>query len=51
MKAGETLTPKNLRRIRPGKGLLPKHYEMLLGKRVKTDVSKGTPMSWDLILD
>lgn len=51
MKAGEVLTTKNLRRIRPGKGLLPKYYEMLLGKQVKIDVSKGTPVSWDLILD
>jgi len=51
MRAGELLTVKNLRRIRPGKGLLPKYYEMLLGKRVKIDVSKGTPVSWDLILD
>lgn len=51
MKAGEVLTTKNLRRIRPGKGLLPKYYEMLLGRQVKVDVSKGTPVSWDLILD
>ena len=51
MKAGEVLTPKNLRRVRPGKGLLPKYYEMLLGKQVKFDVSKGTPVSWKLILD
>ncbi len=51
MKAGDVLTTKNLRRIRPGKGLLPKYYEMLLGKQVKVDVSKGTPVSWDLILD
>ena len=50
MKAGEVLTSKNLRRVRPGKGLLPKYYEMLLGKRVKFDVSKGTPVSWNLIL-
>ena len=51
MKAGEILTSKNLRRIRPGKGLLPKYYDMLLGKQVKFDVSKGTPVSWNLILD
>ena len=51
MKSGEILTPKNLRRVRPGNGLLPKYYESLLGKRVKFDVSKGTPVSWDMILD
>ena len=51
MKAGEVLTPKNLRRIRPGHGLLPKHYDLLLGRQVKDDVKKGTPVSWELILD
>ena len=50
MKAGDVLTPKNLRRIRPGHGLAPKYYDLLLGKRVSCDVSKGTPVSWDLVL-
>jgi len=50
MKAGNVLTPKNLRRIRPGHGLAPKYYDLLLGKRVSCDVSKGTPVSWDLVL-
>lgn len=49
MKAGDVLTPQNLRRIRPGHGLAPKYYEMLLGKRVSRDVAKGTPVSWELI--
>lgn len=49
MKAGEVLTPANLRAIRPGLGLPPKHLEMLLGKRVNRDVVRGTPMSWDLL--
>ena len=51
MKSGEIFTSKNLRRVRPGNGLLPKYYDLLLGKRVKFDVSKGTPVSWDMILD
>jgi pseudaminic acid synthase len=50
MKAGEVFTAENLRRIRPGLGLAPKHYEMLLGRCVKNDVAKGTPVSWDLLL-
>lgn len=49
IKAGEILTEKNLRRIRPGKGLAPKYYEICLGKKVNRDVKKGTPMSWDLL--
>ena len=46
---GTTLTAKNLRAIRPGLGLPPKYYELLLGKPVNQDIKKGTPMSWDLI--
>jgi N-acetylneuraminate synthase len=49
IKAGEILTKDNLRRIRPGFGLPPIHYEEVLGRKVKCDVRKGTPLSWDLI--
>lgn len=49
MKAGDRLSPENLRSIRPGFGLAPKHYDTLLGKRVNQDIPRGTPMSWDLI--
>jgi N-acetylneuraminate synthase len=49
LKAGEELTKANLRCIRPGYGLAPKHYESLLGKIVRCDVKKGTPMQWELI--
>jgi pseudaminic acid synthase len=47
--AGDVLTPENLRRIRPGSGLAPRHYDQLLGRRVGRDVAAGTPMSWDLL--
>lgn len=50
MKAGEVLSPKNLRAIRPGLGLPPKHYEMVLGQTVKQDVKAGTALSWNLIM-
>ena len=49
VKAGETLTQKNLRAIRPGHGLSPKYMDRLLGKRVNADAKKGTPMSWELV--
>jgi pseudaminic acid synthase len=49
MKAGDTFTAKNLRCVRPGMGLPPKFYDMLLGRRVNQDVRKGTPMDWSLL--
>lgn len=49
VKAGDVLTEDNLRCVRPGMGLQPKFYEVLLGKRVTRDAKKGTPASWDLI--
>lgn len=49
IKAGDTITKDNLRKIRPGHGLAPKHYNELLGKTVKSDIKKGTPVSLDLI--
>lgn len=50
MKAGDMFSPENLRRVRPGLGLAPKYQDVILGRRVKADVSKGTPISWDLLL-
>jgi N-acetylneuraminate synthase len=49
MRAGDVLTHENLRCVRPGLGLPPKFYEMLLGRPVTRDVCKGTPMEWTLV--
>jgi pseudaminic acid synthase len=49
LKAGETLTPENVRAIRPGLGLPTKYLEMVLGKCVNRDVKRGTALNWDLI--
>lgn len=49
MKAGDAFTVENLRRIRPGLGLAPKYYEIILGRKVVCDVEKGRPVSWDLV--
>ena len=50
MKAGDKLTAENLRIIRPGSGLAPKYYELILGRKVKQDVAMGTPVTWELLL-
>lgn len=49
MRAGEVLNADNLRIVRPGFGLPPKYYDLLLGKRVARDVSAGTPLGWDVV--
>lgn len=50
MKAGEVFTAESLRAIRPGLGLAPGFYEQLIGKAVRVDVARGTPVTWDLVL-
>ncbi len=49
MKAGDVITERNMRAIRPGLGVSPKYYEKFLGKTVKNDVSRGIPVSFELI--
>jgi pseudaminic acid synthase len=49
IKAGEIFTKENVRSIRPGLGLSPKYYNIVLGKKAKSDITKGTPMTFDLI--
>lgn len=48
MVAGDVFTPENLRSIRPGLGLAPRHYELILGRRITCDAKKGTPLSWNM---
>ncbi len=47
MKAGDVLSAKNLRAIRPGFGLPPKWYEVVIGKKINKNVERGTALSWD----
>lgn len=49
MKAGDILTTKNLRVVRPGMGLAPKFYDIVLGRKVVRDVQKGTALDWNIV--
>ena len=51
MKEGDVLNEKNLRIVRPGFGLPPKFYNILLDRKVSCDVKKGTSVSWEIISD
>jgi pseudaminic acid synthase len=49
LQAGDVLTRQNLRSVRPGFGLAPKHLDSLLGQRIGQAAPAGTPMSWALL--
>ena len=44
---GEELTSENLKIIRPGDGLLPRHWDTVLGRKATRDLAAGTPLGWD----
>lgn len=46
---GEVFTKLNTRVIRPGDGLSPKFYEIILGKSANNDIKKGTPLTWKIV--
>jgi len=47
--AGQAFTDENVRAIRPGYGLPPKHLPEILGKRAARDIKRGTPLTWDSV--
>ena len=47
--AGDELTGENIRVIRPGAGLAPKHFTELLGRRAARDIAAETPLAWELV--
>lgn len=49
--AGAVVGPGDIRRIRPGKGLAPKHFDAIIGRRLKSAVVRGTATSWELFED
>ena len=46
---GEVLTAGNVRIIRPGHGLVPKHLPAVLGRCAACSIARGTPIDWALI--
>lgn len=47
--AGEQLTAANVRAIRPGMGLMPKHLDTVLTRKAKVAIKRGTALNWDLL--
>ncbi|MCP8617533.1 pseudaminic acid synthase [Salirhabdus salicampi] len=49
IKAGDYFTEDNVKSIRPGYGLKPRHIRSVIGQKARQDISKGTPLSWESI--
>ena len=49
VKKGDSITKDNVRSVRPGYGMHPKHHEEILNKEFTEDVKRGTPLSFKMI--
>ncbi|MCR6489657.1 pseudaminic acid synthase [Amycolatopsis sp. OK19-0408] len=49
VRAGEEVTPANVRSIRPAGGLAPAEITKVVGRTFRVDAAKGTPLTWDLL--
>ena len=47
--AGEILTRENVKIVRPGFGLPPKHFHEVLGRRSNRELSAGTALKWEYL--
>ena len=50
IKAGEPISRDNVRSIRPGFGLAPRHLDEIVGRKAARDIAYGEPLSWSLIV-
>ena len=48
MKKGDELNERNLRIVRPGLGLPPRYFDILIGKKVNQNLKKGTAVRFDI---
>ena len=49
LKAGDIVAKENVRAIRPGLGLPPKHLDLVIGKKIKSSIKMGTALTWEMI--
>lgn len=49
MKAGEIIQKEDLMPKRPGTGISPVYTDIVIGRKVKTDLKEDTILTWDMI--
>ena len=47
---GQKITAANVKSVRPGFGLEPKFLKKVMGRKVKVNLKKGTPLRWSHII-
>jgi pseudaminic acid synthase len=50
VRQGEVFTSSNVRSIRPGHGMHPRHLSEVLGKKAAQSIKRGTPLTWDHVV-
>ena len=51
LKSGQIISRKDIRKIRPGFGLPPKHFDEIIGKRVSKNVFRGDRVTWESLIN
>ena len=49
LQKGDIISEDAIRSLRPGEGISPKYFDIVVGKMVNRDVKKGEPVLWDLL--
>mgnify|MGYP001563092987 FL=1 len=49
IKRGEKFTKENVRSVRPGNGLPPKHLDEIIGKAASRDIAFAEPLDWSMV--
>jgi len=49
LRSGDTVTAADVRSVRPGYGLAPKHLDAVIGRRTTQDIAAHTPVGWHLL--
>ena len=49
MRSNDFFTKDNIKILRPGLGLPPKYFDIIIGKKINKNAKKGTAVAWDLI--
>jgi N-acetylneuraminate synthase len=49
IRCGERFTTENLRSIRPGFGLAPRHFKVILGRKARRELKRGAALDWSMV--